>query len=84
MSDKPYSWGNIDQAERPEEFATYLDTVTALGEMQRYKQKTYQLFRMGVGSHFWTWAAVWGMMCVPSPTWWAQVDVWWALTIATR
>ena len=51
MSDKSYSWGSIDNTDRPEEFAAYLDTVTALGEMQRYKQRTYQLLRASWGSH---------------------------------
>ncbi len=42
MPTKPLAWNQIDTAE-PEYFIDYLDTATAQTEMQRYKQKTYEL-----------------------------------------
>ncbi len=42
MPIKPLNWNQIDTA-KPEYFIDYLDTATAQTEMQRYKQKTYEL-----------------------------------------
>lgn len=42
MPTQPLAWNQIDTA-KPEYFIDYLDTATAQTEMQRYKQKTYEL-----------------------------------------
>ncbi len=42
MTAKPINWNQID-CDRAEYFIDYLDTATAQAEMQRYKQKTYDL-----------------------------------------
>lgn len=48
MNSTSLNWRRIDTA-KPESFINYLDTATAQFEMQRYKQKTYDLLGTTAG-----------------------------------
>lgn len=48
MQTQPANWNQIDKA-KSEYFIDYLDTATAQAEMQRYKQKTYDLIGAAPG-----------------------------------
>jgi len=49
MNTKTLNWSQIDTAQ-PESFIDYMDTATAQAEMQRYKQKTYDLLGAAPGT----------------------------------
>ncbi|NJO08830.1 MAG: methyltransferase domain-containing protein [Leptolyngbyaceae cyanobacterium SL_1_1] len=50
MNTQTPNWSQIDTTQ-PESFINYLDTATAQAEMQRYKQKTYDLLAAAPGTY---------------------------------
>jgi ubiquinone/menaquinone biosynthesis C-methylase UbiE len=51
MSQKAPNWSQIDTSTGSNYFVSYLETATAQTEMQRYKQKSYDLLGVNLGKH---------------------------------
>jgi SAM-dependent methyltransferase len=51
MSQRSPNWSQIDTARGSDYFVRYLETATAQTEMQRYKQKSYDLLGANPGTH---------------------------------
>jgi ubiquinone/menaquinone biosynthesis C-methylase UbiE len=51
MSQKSPDWSQIDTSTGSDYFVNYLETATIQAEMQRYKQKSYDLLGANLGTH---------------------------------